>query len=392
MRQLDLFNYMAVGVFLTALGVALGTSTAPEGVFIPAQSGESQIQTAVLAGLEPGAPPAILANPASSGAERPKNVGATICRLAADEFRKSLVVYRDCRKTLEPVGELVQAKCAGVWEHVQDLANSFGGQGRRGATFWYDDYARATAAAQRQGKMLFIYFCDPGGACDCNRFKSETLEDDLVRAKLRDYVCVELPLDASITEGGEQIVLLKHGAFKEMLGDPGIAIVDYMHDDPQLYGAVVSTFPITRRLWYTPEKMAAILDLPAGTLTQRTLIYAVLTHPDKPASAKGEASPYLFEEAQKQSQYQADVRVQGHHFWESRFHRISARLNGLSAREVCAESWPGENLVEAAVECVRCWRSSAGHWSAVSGRQRVFGYDMKRGANGVWYATGIFGG
>ena len=34
--------------------------------------------------------------------------------------------------------------------------------------------------------------------------------------------------------------------------------------------------------------MAVILDLPPGTLTQRTLIYAVRTHPERPASADGQ--------------------------------------------------------------------------------------------------------
>jgi hypothetical protein len=58
---------------------------------------------------------------------------------------------------------------------------------------------------------------------------------------------------------------------------------------------------------------------------------------------------------------------------------------------VCAESWPGENLVEAAIECVRCWRLSSGHWEAVRTQHTVYGYDMKRGSNDVWYATGIFG-
>jgi hypothetical protein len=139
--------------------------------------------------------------------------------------------------------------------------------------------------------------------------------------------------------------------------------------------------------------MAVILNLPPGTLTQRTIIFAVRIHPDKPASTDGEVLPVLLEEAQEHSQYQANIRQQGHQFWDSRFRRILARLpGGISPREVCAESWPGENLVEAAVECVRCWRTSSGHWSAVRAQQRFCGYDMKRGANGVWYATGIVSG
>jgi hypothetical protein len=257
---------------------------------------------------------------------------------------------------------------------------------------WHDDYARAVRDAQQQGRMLLIYFCDPGGECDCNRFKAQTLDDPAVCSKLQDYVCMQAPLDASIISDGKKTVLLEHEAFREMLGKPGIAIIDYRQEDSPEYGKVVSAFPITKSLWYTPEKMAVILDLPPGTLTQRTLIYAVRTHPEKPASTNGKESSYLLDEARNQSQYQADIRVQGHHFWESRFHRICSRLNSSSASEVCAESWPGQNLVDAAIECVHSWRQSSGHWSAVRSPQRQFGYDMKRGANGVWYATGIFGG
>ena len=258
---------------------------------------------------------------------------------------------------------------------------------------WLADYAAAMRLAEQQKKMLLIYFCDCGVNEACAHFKQETLDDPLVRRKLQDYVCTILPLDAKIASGGKQVTLLEDAAFREMLGKPGIAIVDFRHaEDKSLYGAVVSTFPIAGRLWYTPERMAVILDLPPGTLTQRTLIYAVRIHPDKPASANGELNSDLLGEAQSHSQHQADIRVQGHHQWGSRFQRIVARLpGGLTAREVCAESWPGENLVEAAVECVRCWRLSDGHWSAVRARNNCFGYDMKRGANGVWYATGIFG-
>jgi hypothetical protein len=256
---------------------------------------------------------------------------------------------------------------------------------------WFADYAKAMTAADDQNKMLLVYFCDSCGDGPCHRFQAETLNDPAVRKKMQDYVCVQLPLDARITVAGKPVTLLEHPAFHEMLGRPGIAIVDCRSDDAKLRGAVVSTFPITRTLWYTPQQMAVILDLPPGTLTQRTLIYAVRIHPDKPASANGELDANLLAEAQSHSQYQADIRLQGHHAWQSRFQRIVARLpDGLTAREVCAESWPGENLVEAAVECVRCWRLSDGHWSAVRASNRCFGYDMKRGSNGVWYATGIF--
>jgi len=260
---------------------------------------------------------------------------------------------------------------------------------------WMDNYAKATAAAERQNKMLFIYFRDTEADSPCKRFEAETLQNAEVQAKLRNYVCLKLPIDAKIKLQGrpaKTIALLEHPAFGEMLGKAGVAVVDY-RAKARVKGDVVSEFPLTEKLWYTSEQMTVILDLPPGTLTQRTLIYAVRTHPDRPASTEGELLPLLEEEAQSHSQYQADIRVQGHHAWGSRFQRILSRLPGGAApREVCAESWPGENLVEAAQECVRSWRSSSGHWSAVSARQRFFGYDMKRGENGIWYATGILSG
>ncbi|HWC91011.1 MAG TPA: hypothetical protein VG433_15185, partial [Pirellulales bacterium] len=132
--------------------------------------------------------------------------------------------------------------------------------------------------------------------------------------------------------------------------------------------------------------------LPPGTLTQRTLVFAVRIHPERPASTVGQLLPVLAEEAKTHSNYQAAIQVQGHHHWDARFQRLSTVLPaGLQGREVCAESWPNERLVDAAVDCVDCWRQSSGHWSAVSARHPVFGYDMRRGANGIWYATGVFG-
>jgi hypothetical protein len=258
---------------------------------------------------------------------------------------------------------------------------------------WHTDYGWAMDVAKERGKMLLIFFYDPQNSAQSDRFEAETLGAPMVRRKLQDYVCARLPLQTKIIVDGDELTLLEHKALKEMLGKPGLAILDFRDPQDKNYGYVVSTFPLTRKLWYGPKQMQAILDLPPGTLTQRTLIYAVRTHPDKPASTDGQIDPNLLKEAESQSQYQARIQLQGHHRWAARFPRINALLpRGLTAREVCAESWPGENLVEAAIECVRCWRLSSGHWSAVRARQGRYGYDMKRGRNGIWYATGIFGG
>ena len=249
---------------------------------------------------------------------------------------------------------------------------------------WMSSYADALAEARRQGRMLLVYFYDAGS----RHFQRNVLEDPSVRRGLQDYVCVRLPLAVA---GDYGRVLLTSPSLKEMLRRPGVAIID--NTGPGSW-RVVSTFPITHRAChtYTPEKMCVILNLPPGTLTQRTLIYAVRTHPEGPASTGGTFDPVLAKEAERHSLHQARIQCQGHHNWDQRFRRINTVLPaGLVACEVCAESWPGESLVEAAIECVRSWRTSPGHWDAVNGACPVYGYDMKRGRNGIWYATGIFG-
>ena len=114
--------------------------------------------------------------------------------------------------------------------------------------------------------------------------------------------------------------------------------------------------------------------------------------PRLPASTQGQFNGVLADEANRHSSHQAAILVQGHHNWESRFHRINTRLpSGVLAQEVVAESWPAENLVDACVDCVDSWRHSPGHWEAVRTRHPLFGFDIQRGRNGIWYATGIFG-
>lgn len=255
---------------------------------------------------------------------------------------------------------------------------------------WHESYASAYSQAERETRPLLLYFRRTEPCEACRKFDA-LLSDPQVENFLRYYVCARLPLDATTQEAGRQIRLLDQPAFREMLGLPGVAIVDLAHKGRPYYREVVSTFPFLNDRPYTREQLLIILTLPPGTLTQRTLIYAVRSHPERPQSADGIFDPILAAEAESHANYQARIGVQGHHFWETRFHRILSRLPlGLVPQEVCAESWPGQNLLESAIECVRCWRLSDGHWSAVARYHPFFGYDMKRGSNGVWYATGIF--
>jgi len=256
-------------------------------------------------------------------------------------------------------------------------------------TGWHDDYSSAVKAATAEKKMLLIVFQDGSNAS--NRFESEILTDRRVSHLLDSYVVAKLSTDANVKIDGKPTRVLNHAAFSYMYGSAGIAIVDYTNNDPSQYGQVVSQFNFRSAQGRTVQEMQVILTLPPGSLTQRTLIYAVRMHPEKPRSTKGIFRRLLALETFRHSRNQASMQLQGHHQWESRFQQIKAQLpGGLVPTEVCAESWPGQRLEDAAVECVRSWRHSSGHWSAVSDNNVYYGYDMKRGRNGIWYATGIF--
>ena len=257
---------------------------------------------------------------------------------------------------------------------------------------WMTDYATAMYRAKAENKMLLIAFCGKTTENFAACLESDVLVDPKVQEQLDAFLLVKLPNDVHVDLSEEKnIELLKHSTFREMCGMSGIAMIDFRDSGAEYYGHVVSTFPTLGRKPYNKNQFLTMLGLPAGTLTQRTLVYAVRIHPESPKSTEGTLSTYLTSEALSHSQYQARIRLQGHHNWESRFHRIISQLpGGLLATEVCAESWPNQGLLEAALDCVYCWHYSSGHWRQVNGFHKLWGYDMRRGSNRIWYATGIF--
>lgn len=259
---------------------------------------------------------------------------------------------------------------------------------------WMSNYQKAYQRAADTKRMLLVYFQSDDKSSLCRQFEEESLADERVVEQLRDYVLVKLPLDTKIKVEGEEVRLLEHRAFEDLHKKPGIAVVDLTDDEEDHHGDVVSVVPLAEGRYYRfrPNHVAVLLDLPEGTLTQRTMTFAVRIHPESPESTLGQADPVLMEAAKDHSRHQARIQNQGHHNWSSRFQHISSRLpDGLHAQEVVAESWPHQSLLDAAVDCVHSWRQSSGHWGAVRAKQPRFGYDIRRGGNGIWYATGLFG-
>lgn len=96
--------------------------------------------------------------------------------------------------------------------------------------------------------------------------------------------------------------------------------------------------------------------------------------------------------AEGHSKHMAYLGVQGHQGWEQRYKALIASTGYRELKEICAESWPGQNELDAAGEMYNSWRQSPGHWSAVQTPFRFWGIAMTYNEKKeIWYACGIFG-
>jgi len=248
-----------------------------------------------------------------------------------------------------------------------------------------DDYAAALDAARATNGMLLVSVEPRSGD------PTDLAGQHLDRADVQDrfarsgtpWVFCRLGMDQAAG-------LVADPSLVEMRRGPGVFVVDHAH--PRYAGRIVSILPRAPGKYYrfaTPH-IDELATLPEASLTQRSLILAVRIHPENPQSTQGTCDPALCTEAESHSSHQARIRRQGHHGWDVRSQRIAGRMGAGSASEVCAESWENQDLLDSCVDCVASWRQSSGHWNAVRSPQAAYGYDIRRGGNGIWYATGVF--
>jgi len=271
---------------------------------------------------------------------------------------------------------------------------------------WETDYEYAMRTAKLSSRCLLIYLCADSDsvipevlahypvAAACRTFDSVILDDDFVRSGLAQYVLLKLPMDAVVfneaDEGDMEQSIYSLPGFEHMLDHPGLVVMDFARRDTPYYGEVVGILPFFRGDCPTAKQSATFLNLPPGTLTQRTLTYAVRIHPDRPLSSDGEPLPIVVQEATGHALYQAERGVLGHQNFGVRSNRVREVLGSGSPSEICAQGQSGLSLFEGALACMRLWRYSSAHWGIARRYHTYYGYDMERGKNGAWYGVGFF--
>ncbi|MBL9163965.1 MAG: hypothetical protein JNL18_14630 [Planctomycetaceae bacterium] len=260
-----------------------------------------------------------------------------------------------------------------------------------GGLEWRTDYNKAYQAAKLAKRMLLINLTSSSTNNVQASVDKYMATNPNVQKKLQNVVRLRLPIDAEITVDGKAQRLVSFAAFSQLQGGAGFVLLDLKNEGTNHYGHAVNVLPYSSGKYYHWQNnhLNVVLDLPPGTLTQRTMIWAVRTHPEAPQSTYGAHHPTLASGAANHSSYQASIGQQGHQNFGSRFNQLSGATGG-PVSEVVAESWPGQNMIDSCIDCVQSWRGSSGHWRGVAGRHRAFGYDIRRGRNGIWYGTGIF--
>jgi hypothetical protein len=250
-----------------------------------------------------------------------------------------------------------------------------------GGVDWYVDYYSAYRAAAAEKRFLLINVVPTTMSSAQQSAENFIAQSGRLQEQLKHVVRLRVSCDATISVEGQTRRLLSFGSFAELSGGSGFVLIDLCNTSESYYGG--------KYYHFRPDYLSTILSVPAGTLTQRTMIWAVRIHPERPQSTGGMHHPTLADGAMQQASYQANAGQQGHQNFETRFHSLSAAA-GSGVSEVCAESWPGQNMIDSCIDCVDSWRHSSGHWQGVSRPHRAFGYDIRRGRNGIWYGTGIF--
>jgi len=225
----------------------------------------------------------------------------------------------------------------------------------------FTEYYPAFIAARNSGKMLLVDF---GTNFDLKTVDAKSLER---------YVICRIPVDYKLKIDGKMARLIDAPAFTCLQQQAGIAVVDLQNKAH--FRETVSVLP---QRYAAGGYVGALLDLPAGSLTQRTLTWAFRVHQERPPCTNGTADPTMMDHADRHSLNQASSNSMYH----------SGSFPG--SFEIVAQSWMSNaNVADVAIDLVNLWRSSAPHWGAAITPWSRYGVDMQTNGS-VWFATGVF--
>jgi hypothetical protein len=283
--------------------------------------------------------------------------------------------------SLTAISPLHAEEAAQTPAQTQDVAETDG---------WLHDYLEAYRQAKAEKKYLFVVFEEPGKEGKLVNF---AVEDD-------EHVFVRVSTDAKLSEDAKQTIR-QHNAFHWLASRSGVAIIDLKND--AFSGDVVSVMPEYKLT--SSQNVIELLNLPPGTITQRTFVWAIRTHRAGPQSTDtSTADPSMMNYAARYASLMVNKSMgSGRPHLNGSMWVMPAQQHGFMhypGTEILSTTWPNQPLgiVEGAEALVDTWHDAyggrrTGHWGACANPCSSYGYDMAYDhENSMWYGIGIMQG
>jgi hypothetical protein len=250
---------------------------------------------------------------------------------------------------------------------------------------WQTDFAAASQQAVDEKKYLVVLF-DVSG-------QRPLLQD--VALPRDQHVFVRLTTDSERPAESEGAIRDEQ-LFQALRTPGGLAIIDYAHRDAPYYGEVVSVLPENK---LDRVRVYELLSLPPGTLTQRTLTWAVRIHREPSLrSADGDFHPTLVKAASDvvTSMLKGPAPRMQNSMWVTPVNdeRFRVKVGGSSLYSATFPAGRDERLLEithAAEDLVASVMQDKTHYGrTLAASASAFGFDMiydKRGR--CWYGVWV---
>lgn len=256
---------------------------------------------------------------------------------------------------------------------------------------WHQDYLAAYQQAIDQQRPLLMVLRDTlepeGTDAGTSAFSATELEP-----LLGNYVRVSMSIGATVpglSAAEAPTRLLEHRSFRHLNGRPGLAIIDLTDAKGPYFGRVVTAVPLPENGRFSAELLKRALQLPPGSIGQRTLVLTIRVSLPDSSFANGDPHPQLMQLASRSARLMAQNEQPGSFDQGA---RIAAVVNtfGNSARmRELVFATPGPTTVQdAAIQAVRQWLQSTDDLAVLNQSATAYGVDLYQSPSSQrWYAS-----
>lgn len=260
-----------------------------------------------------------------------------------------------------------------------------------GPLTWHSDYLSAYVEASQQKRFLLMLFENSVGD-DVPASKDNPLFTSELQPLLEQFSRVKLSVNAAMPSQkstGQPTLLLEHRSFRHLQKQAGLAVVDLTDSESQNFARVVSVLPAGDGTRFTKRELQTLFQLPAGSVSQRTLLFTIRTQVPETGLAMRRFSDTLSEMATRNSRYMAHLEQTGSFELEQRQEKVAKEFGPQAAlRELVFATDSPTTIQDAALQAVAAWMTTSENFDTLNGSAAAMGMDLFQSPeSGRWYAT-----